>query len=189
MAKALCLWLAVQSNPLRSWLLMFQVIIRLHTQKKKKKKRSQSNIVSQCEMLVKNRFIFPLDTVMICLPCMFSLGLTDRKWQTWHRERLSFSSQKVEATVHHADANSPPSLTLAALCLSQIIRKQWSLQRLWSVHSSQRTGDEGAGQRVPPQGNRPRRLLLSAGLFDSRSKKKKKLNKTWKKHEIYLDLL
>lgn len=35
--------------------------------------------------------------------------------------------------------------------LHQIIWKQWSLQRLWSVYSSQRAGDEGAGQRVPPQ--------------------------------------
>lgn len=43
-------------------------------------------------------------------------------------------------------------VTLLLPSFSQIIRKQWRLQRLWSVHSSQWTGDEGTGQRVPSQG-------------------------------------
>lgn len=45
--------------------------------------------------------------------------------------------------------------SLSSFCplFSQIIWKQWSLQRLWSVNSSQWTGDESTGQRVPSQGN------------------------------------
>lgn len=51
----------------------------------------------------------------------------------------------------NADAYGASIVTLL-LPFSQIIWKQWSLQRLRSVHSGQWTGDEGAGQRVPSQG-------------------------------------
>lgn len=44
---------------------------------------------------------------------------------------------------------------LLSLCFTaQAVWTQRRLQCLWTVHTSQRDGDEGAGQRLPPEGER-----------------------------------
>ncbi len=112
------------------------------------------------------RIHFPVDTVMIfcflfCFlfiyffpPVCFTVEL---EMEAGTHERIAaYGSHSVrcstDAYSRSAVTLAPPLLLLLRLSSSQIIRKQRSLQRLWSVHSSQRTGDEGAGQRVPSQG-------------------------------------
>lgn len=54
-------------------------------------------------------------------------------------------------------------LKLPSLCLTaQAVWTQRRLQCLWTVHTSQRDGDEGAGQRLPPEG---KQCCVSAQSF------------------------
>lgn len=67
-----------------------------------------------------------------------------RKVWTVHYTRLNLCRciQQLHSNTPSSSLSSPP----------QIIWEQRSLQRLWSVYSSQWTGDEGTGQCVPSQG-------------------------------------
>lgn len=163
MAKALCLRLDVQSNPLRSWLLMFQVIIRLQ------KMCTKSNMQLQHWMLIESRgledsffcwycddFLFLYSLFFFFPPACFPFKL---EMELELNTECSFHLS-VKVTVHYTRLNLCRwinwvlNITPVPLLLffPQIIWKQWRLQCLWSVHPSQWTGDEGAGQRVPSQG-------------------------------------
>lgn len=67
-----------------------------------------------------------------------------RKVWTVHYTRLNLCRciQQLHSNTPSSSLSSPP----------QIIWEQRSLQRLWSVYSSQWTGDESTGQCVPSQG-------------------------------------
>lgn len=97
-------------------------------------------------------FFFP--SILFLSPCVFSLQVRNGIVNLAHSVRRLNRQQCRCHSCHsytwfHSNTSAHPLLCFFS---SQIIWKQRSLQRLWSVHSSQWTGDEGAGQRVPSQG-------------------------------------
>lgn len=67
----------------------------------------------------------------------------------------------------HADVLRGSNCTHVCPPLWQIVRKQRSLQCLWSVHSCKWTSDEGTRKRVPSEGKRKRYQTLNSVLRHS----------------------
>lgn len=243
MAKALCLRLDVQSNPLRPWLLMFQVIIRLG------KKDIKSNMWFQCGgihfsvyivMILATCFVPPhlplyvfyrfergvgrdrigsnhslwefdiqqlqqltqimllwillewilyfylANLVNLTPDCALICAAVCAAFHSHETENFRYPyyskwdyiltpnkqckiAKKDQAPIiiistcskMHADVLRGSNCTPVCPLFWQIVRKQRSLQRLWSVHSCKWTGDEGARQRVPSEGKRKWHQMLN----------------------------